>query len=230
MASSTKNNILIMGATGPLGLLTAKEALSHSFKITLFVRSPEKLPQEIKENPKVTTIVGQLTETAKLFPLLPSFSHIVSVLGPQAMNQKGKAISEFYAILLQELSSLTISQRPYILALSTPSQDAPQDTFSLPIYLMTTIFKRIGSGAYSEIRAITTSFKKYGDGIQWTLYRVGVLTDTEGKGYATAGWVGDERWKLSTSRGDIARWLIREVECDEDQRKWVGLMPALSGL
>jgi hypothetical protein len=30
------------------------------------------------------------------------------------------------------------------------------------------------------------------------------------------------------SRSDIARWLIREVECEESQRKWVGLMPALS--
>lgn len=173
-------------------------------------------------------IIGQLTETTKLFPLLPSFSHIVSVLGPQGISYKGKSISEFYAVLLQEISKLPTSQRPYILALSTPSQEAPQDSFSLPMYLMLTIFKRVGSGPYSEIRAITTSFEKYGNGIQWTLYRVGNLTDTKGKGFATAGWIGDERWKLSTSRSDIARWLIREVDCDEDQRKWVGLMPALS--
>lgn len=173
-------------------------------------------------------IVGQLTETAKLFPLLPSFSHIVSVLGPQGLSYKGKVISEFYNVLLQEISTFPTSHRPYVLALSTPSQEAPQDTFSLPMYLMLMIFKRVGAGPYSEIRAITQSFKKYGNGIQWTLYRVGNLTDTEGKGFASAGWIGDMRWKLSTSRSDIARWLIREVECEESQRKWVCMMPALS--
>ena len=92
---------------------------------------------------------------------------------------------------------------------------------------MLMIFKRVGAGPYSEICAIT-SFEKYGNGIQWTLYRVGNLTDTEGKGFASAGWIGDETWKLSTSRSGIARWLIREVECEESQRKWVCMMPALS--
>jgi hypothetical protein len=173
-------------------------------------------------------IIGLLTEIAKLFPLLPSFSHIVSVLGPQGLSYKGKAISEFYTVLLQKILTFPTSHRPYVLALSTPSQEAPQDTFSLPMYLMLMIFKRVGAGPYSEIRAITQSFEKYGNGIQWTLYRVGNLTDTVGKGFASAGWIGDERWKLSTSRSDIARWLIREVECEESQRKWVGLMPALS--
>jgi hypothetical protein len=96
------------------------------------------------------------------------------------------------------------------------------------MYLLLMIFKRVGAGHYSEIRAITQSFEKYGNGIQWTLYRVGNLTDTEGKGFASAGWIGDERWKLSTSRSDIARWLIREVECEESRRKWVCMMPALS--
>jgi hypothetical protein len=173
-------------------------------------------------------IVGQLTETSKLFPLLPSFSHIISVLGPTTYSYKGTPIADFYAVLLKEISSLPVSQRPYILALSTPSQDAPQDSFSLSIYLMITLFKRISPGAYGEIRAITKSFEKYGNGVQWTLYRVGHLTDTKGKGVATEGWAGDERWKLSTSGIDIARWLVQQVECEEGERKWVGLMPALA--
>jgi uncharacterized protein YbjT (DUF2867 family) len=42
-ASNTKKNILILGSTGPLGALTTQEALAHHFKITIFVRSPEKL-------------------------------------------------------------------------------------------------------------------------------------------------------------------------------------------
>jgi hypothetical protein len=95
------------------------------------------------------------------------------------------------------------------------------------VYLIITIFKRISPRAYGEIRAITESFQKFGTGIQWTLYRVGRLTETAGKGVAIATWIGDSKWKLSTSRIDIAKWLIQEVECDEEQRKWPGLIPAL---
>jgi hypothetical protein len=93
--------------------------------------------------------------------------------------------------------------------------------------MMITIFKRISPGAYGEIRGITESFQSFGTGIQWTLYRVGRLTETVGKGVAIATWIGDSRWKLSASRIDIAKWLIQEVECDEERRKWVGLMSAL---
>ena len=173
-------------------------------------------------------IVGQLTETTELFPLLPSFTHILSALGPTSYTHKGTAIADFYASLLKQITTLPISQRPYILALATPSQDAPQDSFSLSMYLVMIFFKRLASGAYGEIRAIAKSFEEFGKGIQWTLYRVGALTDTAGKGVATAGWVGDKRWKLSTSRIDIARWLIQQVECEEGKREWVGLMPALA--
>ena len=123
---------------------------------------------------------------------------------------------------------LPTSHQPCILALSTPSQDAPQDTFSLSVYLMITIFEQISPGAYGEIRVITESFQKFGTGTQWTLYRVGRLAETAGKGVAIATWIGDSKWKLSTSRIDIAKWLIQEVECDEERRKWVGLIPALS--
>jgi hypothetical protein len=53
-ASNTKKNILILGSTGPLGALTTQEALAHHFKITIFVRSPEKLAQEVKDNQNIT--------------------------------------------------------------------------------------------------------------------------------------------------------------------------------
>lgn len=54
VALGARKNILILGSTGPMGILATKEALSDHFKVTIFVRSPEKVPQEIKDNEKVT--------------------------------------------------------------------------------------------------------------------------------------------------------------------------------
>jgi len=59
-ASNTKKNILILGSTGPLGALTTLQALDHHFKITIFVRSPEKLAREIKDNQNITVSRPQL--------------------------------------------------------------------------------------------------------------------------------------------------------------------------
>jgi uncharacterized protein YbjT (DUF2867 family) len=59
-ASNTKKNILILGSTGPLGALTTREALAHHFKITIFIRSPEKLAHEIRDNQNVTVSKPQL--------------------------------------------------------------------------------------------------------------------------------------------------------------------------
>jgi hypothetical protein len=44
-------------------------------------------------------------------------------------------------------------------------------------------------------------------------YRVGILTNSSGS---------------STSRIEIARWLMNQVELDMEERKWMGKMPAIS--
>ncbi len=54
MSKSTQSqNILILGSTGPLGLHVVGEAIAVNWNITLFVRSPEKLTQAIKDSPNV---------------------------------------------------------------------------------------------------------------------------------------------------------------------------------
>jgi uncharacterized protein YbjT (DUF2867 family) len=55
MSSSVPvKNILILGATGPLGLAITREALLQNLRPTLFVRNPSKLPEDISGHPDVT--------------------------------------------------------------------------------------------------------------------------------------------------------------------------------
>jgi hypothetical protein len=254
-AAPDQKGVLILGATGPLGLLTAKEALSKDFKVTLYLRNPLKLSKEIKDDKNVTVsshtclhsqqtppdaediwqiLVGTLTEAPKiLFPHLPSFTTIISAMGPLTSFSEtyiGTPIADFYAALLQHLSSLPKSQpRPYVLALATPSQPDQKDSFSLLFRILMFFFRRLFWSQYNEVRAIASAFLKYGEGIPWTLYRVGNLTNGDGMGVANAGYVGDSAWRFRTSRVDIAKWIVTQMELDEAERKWVGKMPAISG-
>lgn len=57
---------------------------------------------------------------------------------------------------------------------------------------------------------------------------MGNLTNGGRKGVAKAGYVGDSSWKMSTSRVEIARWLVEQTELDSEEKKWLKKMPALS--
>lgn len=155
-------------------------------------------------------------------------------MGPHAnFSEKyiGTPLADFYATLLQQLSSLPESQpRPYVLALATPSQEDPKDSFTLLLLIMLFFFRHLFNGQYKEIRTIASVFQKYGEGTPWTLYRVGNLTNGDRKGVAKAGYVGSGSWKFRTSRVEIARWVMSQAELEAEERKWVEKMPAISGL
>lgn len=114
------------------------------------------------------------------------------------------------------------------MALATPTQPDPKDSFNLLMFIGIFFLRLFFRSAYDEILAIASAFLKYGEGIPWTLYRVGHLTNGGGKGVAKAGYVGDGKWGMSTSRVEIARWLVEQAELEVGKRKWVGKMPALS--
>lgn len=60
MADSYRKSVLIFGATGNAGKYAARHALNAQDDVSVFVRSPGKLPLEIRE--RVQTIVGDITD------------------------------------------------------------------------------------------------------------------------------------------------------------------------
>jgi nucleoside-diphosphate-sugar epimerase len=45
--------VLILGATGPTGLLTLRKALDHNHLVTVYARNPSKIPSDISDSGKV---------------------------------------------------------------------------------------------------------------------------------------------------------------------------------
>ena len=137
------------------------------------------------------------------------------------MGHKNTPISDFYRALLQHLH--TLPKPPYVLALGTISISSPLDNFSLAAYLLVAVVWLLAHGAYKEFVTLGETFEKAAEGISWTVYRVGHLSDKPGVGDGRAGYVAQDGWTVSTPKTDVAGWLVREVEA----KKWVGKMPAL---
>lgn len=50
---SQKKNILILGGTGPTGILTVQKALDHGHNVTVYARNPSKLPDTVTSHPNL---------------------------------------------------------------------------------------------------------------------------------------------------------------------------------
>ena len=64
------SHILLFGATGQCGSIFAQRALFADHRVTLYVRSPQKLSKELSSHPKATVVVGQLNDKEKLVEAL----------------------------------------------------------------------------------------------------------------------------------------------------------------
>ena len=69
-------------------------------------------------------------------------------------------------------------------------------------------------------------FREEGQGLDWTLYRVGGLGNSKQDGkVAEAGWVGVGSWRNFLERRDWANWLVQEAE--REHPWWIREMPAI---
>ncbi|KAJ5414332.1 hypothetical protein N7509_000959 [Penicillium cosmopolitanum] len=173
-------HFLVLGATG------------HT--LTLFVRSRSKVPTKVADNKKVAIIEGTLEDEDTLDEVSRCGADtFVSFAGPPVGNQGThyrlktltiagslKALTNGYRALIPKLVSQGIKR---VLVLCTPSYKGTSDVASFKWRLGEWTMKAIPStrGQYGEmihVGAYITTLPAE-DGIKWTLFRVGGLTNGE---------------------------------------------------
>jgi len=234
-------SLLILGVTGGTGKQTLEQALEGGHKVTVHVRNGEshRLPSDLKNKENLTIIESDLASLpAKLEPLLPSLNAIISVLGPNATSSptyKGTPITTFYKDVLERIRALPAGKRPYVLAMGTQSIVDPSDGFNLMTKVHILIIKNLMRTVRKELIGLGKVFKdeleksktqKDSEKLDWTVYRLNLVKDFGwAKTGARAGYVGDEDWKATIDRAQLAAWLIEEAE----KKQWVRKLPALWG-
>ncbi len=97
-----------------------------------------------------------------------------------------------------------------LVAMGTASVDDENDKSVFKFRLLVKIVKMIIPGAYLEIRRIGSIVRE--SGLDWTLIRLGMLTNKPGTGKVIAGYYGKVNHRLSISRGDLAEFFVNQVE------------------
>lgn len=126
-----------------------EQALLRLARLTLYVRSPNKLPSDVKTNPLVTIVQGELNDEAKLsscFTGSQKIDGVISTLGPKVGQPKGNPIAHGYKNLLKKMHEFGVRR---LVLLSTVSISAPEDHFSVIRESMVAGIKIIGYSAWT---------------------------------------------------------------------------------
>lgn len=187
--------------------------------------------------PSPQTVQGELSDAAALSAVVAQSSSVVSLLGPSISASLDPSVfAGTYSALLPQMREHGVRR---ILAMATLSIKRPEDSFSLLRFLMVLAVRLLYPSAYRSIINIGAVFdgpEADASGVDWTLYRLGMVTggdaeadwraDREKDAGVYAGWIGERGWSVGVTRGALARWLVDAVEGDADM--WIGKMPAVS--
>lgn len=219
--------VLILGGTGPTGILVIRRFLETYTDGTLvvYVRNPSKLPEDISSNPAVAVVKGELTDKETLTSAFESGGQVdavLSALGPLWGHPATKPLSAAYSLLIPIMGAHSCKR---LIALSTVSVEDKQDKFSIANGLLVGAVWVIQRNAYRDIleyaKVISTEGEKHG--VDWTLVRVPNLNDKPNQ-KVVAGYVGDGKTTIFLSRHAIAEFYVREIESKE----WANKAPTIS--
>jgi len=87
---ATKHHILLLGGTGICGTIFTRAALEAGHKLTLYVRTPSKIPADLSSSPLITVIQGELGDEEGLSKAAACEADtFISLAGPALGKREG---------------------------------------------------------------------------------------------------------------------------------------------
>ncbi|KAJ7495603.1 hypothetical protein FB451DRAFT_1335935 [Mycena latifolia] len=203
--------VIILGATGPSGILLVKEY----FRV--YPTGTAVLPVEIATNSAITVLKGELTDEAALTSAFEAdgrtIDAVLSTVGPAAGHPS--------------TLPLTAASRTIISVMAAQGCKHKRDKSSLIVSILVFIVWAIQRNAYNDIvtysKLVAEECTKHD--IDWTLVRVPALNSKPNQN-AVAGYVGDGKTGVFLSRHALAEFYVREIEGKE----WSCKSPSLSSV
>ncbi|KAH6637323.1 hypothetical protein F5144DRAFT_629232 [Chaetomium tenue] len=243
--------VLVLGATGPSGICVVRELLHRNHRTIAYVRSPEKIPDDLKSNPLLEIATGTIESPSLASTIARTHpTTITSLLGPTS-SSLGNPFGPPLPYPAQYAEHILPAAREHgvrrILALCTISYVTQDDESNWTRAGLRGLVRGLIPRGYQAMVEIAGVFEREAvvaeggllEGVDWVLMRVGGLVggaedmawrvDRE-VGGVYAGVVGKE-WTASVKRGRLARWCVDWAEGEVTVGEGVGgrgRMPAVS--
>jgi putative NADH-flavin reductase len=193
--------LVVLGATGGIGLEIVRQALDRGHTVTAFVRSPERLKPF---QDRITVIQGDVLNSVELERAIESHDAVLSGFGPRVPIAKSDAnlLRDFAVALTTAMPHAGVRR---VVVVSTAFLF--KDSIIPPTYLFGRLFfPAIVADSERMERAISESE------LDWTIVRPSQLTD---RGHSRRYRVREghlPRFGFKISRADVADCFMKAME------------------
>jgi putative NADH-flavin reductase len=203
--------LVVLGATGGIGLEIVRQAIEHGHSVTAFVRSPEGLKPF---QGRVTVIQGDVLNSAELERAVEGHDAVLSGFGPRLPISKGDAnlLRDFATALTTAMQQVGVRR---VVVVSTAFLF--KDAIVPPAHLFGRLFF---PGIVSDASAMERVFQE--SVLDWTMVRPPQLTDKPYTGNYRVREGHLPRFGFNISRADVADCLIKTLDDRTSRRKILG--------
>lgn len=191
--------LVVLGATGGIGLELVRQAIERGHSVTALVRAPERL-QAFRD--RITVIQGDLFNSAELAKVLKGHDAVLSSFGPRAPRADGKLLESFASALTKGMLH-SDTRRVIVVSVAFLFKDM----IIPPAYL---VGRLLFSHHVADAAAMEEILKK--SGLDWTIVRPPQLTDKPRTGTYRVREGHLPRFGFTISRADVADYMIKAVE------------------
>jgi putative NADH-flavin reductase len=202
--------LLVLGATGGVGLETVKQALGRGHSVTALVRSPDRLG-DFRE--RMTIVQGDLLNKDDIGRVLDGQDAVLSAMGPRDPKANGKLLESFATALTDAMERTNI-RRVIVVSVAFLFKDL----LLPPAYL---VGRLLFPHHVADAAAMEEILMK--SGLDWTILRPPQFTDKPltGKYRMREGHL--PRFGFTISRADVADYMIKAAENHASSRKIIGV-------
>jgi putative NADH-flavin reductase len=204
--------LIVLGATGGVGMEIVKQALDRDHKVTTFVRSLERL-KEFRN--RVEIIQGDLLSSEELARVISGHDAVLSTFGPRVpLSKSDWNLLHRFGLALSDAMLRDGTRRAVIISTAFLFKDSIMP----PTNLVGRLFFRQVVEDAAEMELIIQK-----SGLDWTLVRPPRLTDRSRRGRYRVCEGHLPGFGFTISRADVAAFMLKTAENGAFIQKIVGV-------
>lgn len=217
MENSVKRKMIIFGATGGTGSHILQQALEQGYKVTAFVRNPQKLQLRHED---FTLIQGDVLDYAAVEKAVKGHDVVLCAIGSPA-NKIGVVRSQGTLNIINAMQKAGVKR--LICQTSLGYGDSVALLKQTPFIFRNIIVPFVLKKGFAD-HALQESYIKKSN-LDWVIVRPGNLTDGVLTGKYQHGFPATQKGlEVKVSRADVAHFILRQV----DNNTYLRMTPSIS--
>jgi len=207
-------NIVIFGASGKTGHQLLRQAMVKGYRITAFVRDPNKLQIE---NEQLRIICGNINDPEKVSEAIKGQQVVLSALGADSPFKYDVVVVEGMKNIISGMESANVSRLIYLSFVGV--KNSRKDAGFVIRFIAPKLLKTEIAGHETREKMIRLS------NLKWTIVHAPTLTNGPlKKKYRSGEDLKTKRFVSTISRADVADFMLEQVDDEKYINKTVRIM------